>query len=82
MHKGRQHIIKLFGYTTKYFWLLIIPVLRSLHTIFKEGADLMEWLEGAYLDLLVLGVIFGFAFFSEVAPVTAAVNFSCSCSRA
>lgn len=62
MHKGRQHIIKLFGYTTKYFWLLIIPVLRSLHTIFKEGADLMEWLEGAYLDLLVLGVIFGFAY--------------------
>lgn len=59
--KGRQHPIKLFSYTTKYFWLLIIPVLRSLYAIFFEGDSWEKWITGAWLDLLVLAAIIGFA---------------------
>ena len=60
--KGRQHPIKLFSYTTKYFWLLIIPVLRSLYAIFFEGDSWERWITGAWLDLLVLAAIIGFAY--------------------
>ncbi len=61
MRSGRQHIIKLFGYTTKYFWLLIIPLLRGLYSIFIGDDSLVEWLRGAWLDLVILGVILAFA---------------------
>ena len=60
--KGRQHPIKLFSYTTKYFWLLIIPVLRSLYAIFFEGDSWERWITGAWVDLLVLAAIIGFAY--------------------
>lgn len=29
---GQQHFIKLFSYTTRYFWLLIIPLIRRLNS--------------------------------------------------
>ncbi len=61
MRSGKQHIIKLFSYTTKYFWLLIIPLLRSIYSIFFEGDDPAQWFEDAWMDLIVLGVIIAFA---------------------
>ena len=58
---GRQHAIRLFAYTTRYFWLLIIPLVRSLYSIRFEQGAFRIWLEGAWLDLLVLFAILCFA---------------------
>ncbi len=61
MHSARQHPLRLFSYTTRYFWLLIIPLLRSLYSLFSEQGALATWLRGAWLDLLVLFSILAFA---------------------
>lgn len=58
---GRQHPIRLFSYTTRYFWLLIIPLFRSLYSLRFEQGAFRIWLEGAWLDLLVLLAILCFA---------------------
>lgn len=58
---GRQHFIRLFSYTTRYFWLLIIPLIRSLYSLTFRIDALRVWLRGAWLDLLVLAAILCFA---------------------
>ena len=58
---GRQHAIRLFSYTTRYFWLLIIPLARSLYSLSFEFDAFRVWLRGAWLDLLVLFAIICFA---------------------
>lgn len=55
----RQHPIKILGYTTKSFWLLIIPLARSLVAV---KFDIATWLRGWWLDILVIVAIFIFAF--------------------
>ena len=50
----KQHPIALLQYTTKNFWLLLIPLLRGL---FSLDVDFYSWLSGAYLDVLVILVI-------------------------
>ena len=54
----RQHGIKILGYTTKNFWLLLIPLIRGLAAL---RFDFYSWLEGAWLDVLVLTAMLGFA---------------------
>lgn len=65
MQKGtksnRQHPIKLLSYTTRYFWLLLIPLARSLYSILLDVDAWKTWIAGAWLDLVVLGAVFGFA---------------------
>lgn len=61
MYSARQHPLRLLAYTTRYFWLLIIPLARSLYSLTFEFNALRVWLEGAWLDLLVLGSIILFA---------------------
>ncbi|MCD7731053.1 MAG: PH domain-containing protein [Oscillospiraceae bacterium] len=56
----RQHPIALIRYTSKNFWLLLIPLLRGL---FALKFDFYSWLSGAYLDILVVLIILGAAFF-------------------
>ena len=56
----KQHPIALLQYTTRNFWLLLIPLLRGL---FSLDVDFYSWLSGAYLDVLVILVILGAAFF-------------------
>lgn len=56
----RQHPIKILGYTTKSFWLLIIPLTRSLIAM---KFDIAQWLKGWWLDILVIALIFAYAFF-------------------
>ncbi len=56
----KQHPIALLQYTTRNFWLLLIPLLRGL---FSLDVDFYSWLSGAYLDVLVIFVILGAAFF-------------------
>ena len=56
----RQHPIAILQYTSKNFWLLIIPIIRGLIT---PNFDFYNWLEGAYIDLAVVIFILGSAFF-------------------
>lgn len=60
-HIGRQHAVRLLSYTTRYFWLLIIPLVRSLYSLSFQFDALRVWLRGAWLDLLVLLAIICFA---------------------
>lgn len=54
----RQHKIAILKYTTRNFWLLLIPLLRGLVSM---KFDFYHWIKGAYLDIIVIGVIFGLA---------------------
>lgn len=56
---NRQHPIKILGYTTRSFWLLLIPLARSLIAL---KFDIASWLKGWWLDILVISVIFLYAF--------------------
>ncbi len=56
----RQHPAALLRYTSKNFWLLLIPLLRGLLAL---KFDFYRWLSGAYLDILVVLLILGMAFF-------------------
>ena len=59
---AKQHPIRLFSYSTRYFWLLIIPVARSLYSLTITVDALHAWLKGTWLDLLILIIIAGFAY--------------------
>ena len=54
----RQHKIAILKYTTRNFWLLLIPLVRGLAAM---KFDLYHWVQGAYLDIIVILLIFGFA---------------------
>lgn len=54
----RQHKIAILKYTTKNFWLLLIPLVRGLIAM---GFDFYNWLQGAYLDIIVVLLIIGLA---------------------
>lgn len=56
----KQHPIAMIRYTSKNFWLLLIPLVRGLLAL---GFDFYSWLSGAYLDILVVLIILGAAFF-------------------
>ena len=57
--KSRQHPIKIFTYTTSGFWLLLIPLARKLYRL---SFDVAEWFRGDWLDIIIISLIFGFAF--------------------
>lgn len=54
----RQHKIAILKYTTKNFWLLLIPLIRGLIAV---GFDFYNWFQGAYLDIIVILLIIGLA---------------------
>lgn len=54
----RQHPIKILNLVSKNFWLLLIPLVRGL---FSLRFDIYHWLQGAWLDLLVVLAILGIA---------------------
>ena len=54
-----QHPIKILSYTTKFFWLLLIPLVRGLIAI---KWDFATWLRGAWIDISVIILIFIFAY--------------------
>lgn len=54
----RQHPVAFLRYTSKNFWLLLIPLVRGLlHVRF----DLYSWARGAYIDIIVLLIIISLA---------------------
>lgn len=55
---NRQHKIAILKYTTKNFWLLLIPLVRGLIAM---EFDFYNWLQGAYLDIIVVLFIVGLA---------------------
>lgn len=54
----RAHPICIFENLSRYFWLFLFPLIRSL-VIFDGG--FFYWLSGAWFDLLIVAAIFGFA---------------------
>lgn len=50
----RQHPLNILARTSRFFILLILPVLRGL---FFSGGDLYVWISGAWIDLLVVGTV-------------------------
>ena len=58
-----QHKIALLKYTTKNFWLLVIPLLRGLAAVGLDFYGFYNWLRGAYWDIMVIAVIIGLAYF-------------------
>ncbi len=50
----RQHPAALIGYTSKNFWLLLIPLIRGLAAL---RFDVMTWAEGAGWDILTVTVM-------------------------
>lgn len=55
----RQHPIRILGYTTRSFWLILIPLTRDL---IAQHYDVASWLRGAWLSILTVIAIFGYAF--------------------
>ena len=53
-----QHKIAILKYTTKNFWLLLIPLVRGLIAM---NFDFYSWLRGAYWDIIVVLLIIGLA---------------------
>ena len=56
----RQHKIAILQYTTGNFWLLLIPLIRGLISM---RFDVYHWIKGAYLDIIVILLMFGLAYF-------------------
>lgn len=54
----RQHPSALIGYTSKNFWLLLIPLIRALAAL---KFDLYRWAEGAGWDILAVTAMFAIA---------------------
>lgn len=57
---NHQHKIAILKYTTKNFWLLLIPLVRGLIAM---NFDFHNWLQGAYLDILAILLMIGLAVF-------------------
>lgn len=55
---SRQHKIAILKYTTKNFWLLLIPLVRGLIAV---GFDFYNWFQGAYLDIIAITLMVGMA---------------------
>lgn len=56
---NRQHPIKILSYTTRSFWLILIPLARDL---FASRYSLAQWLYGSWLSIVTIFAIFGWAF--------------------
>ncbi len=57
----REHPVKILRYCALNLWLLLFPLLRSLVLIPFSPDAIAKWLQGAWLDILVILFIFGFA---------------------
>ena len=57
----REHPLRIIRYSTKNLWLLIFPILRGAYH-FTSQEDVIEWLQGTWIDILVLLVIFGYGY--------------------
>ena len=61
MKKRRTHPIMLVQFVWRFLFLLILPVLRGFWSALS-GGSLVDWLSGAWMDILSLVSIFALAF--------------------
>ena len=54
----RTHPITILEFVYKYLYLLLIPVLRGLFYLLTTSHDVYSWLSGAWMDLLVVALLF------------------------
>lgn len=73
----RQHPVKILSYTTKSFWLILIPLARDL---FASRFTLSQWLYGSWLSILTVVAIFAFAL-ARWLTVTYSIEDNCIISR-
>lgn len=55
----RQHPIMILSYTTKYMWLLAIPLAKYL---IAAKFNFQSWFQAHWVDILTITFIFGYAF--------------------
>lgn len=65
-----EHPLRILKYSAKNIWLLIFPFLRGLRTYHFSKDFFYTWIQGAWKDILVIGVIILFGlirwFFSRI----------------
>ena len=68
--KFHEHPLRIMRYSMKNLWLLIFPLLRGVTVLNFNPAGIYAWLKGAWIDIVILGVImiYGFVrwYFSEI----------------
>ena len=57
-----EHPLRILKYSAKNIWLLIFPFLRGLRTYHFSKDFFYTWIQGAWKDILVIGVIVLFGF--------------------
>ncbi len=55
-----EHPLRIIRYSIKNIWLLIFPLLRGVNSFLITPEAVVEWLEGAWFDILILLCILGF----------------------
>lgn len=56
----REHPIAFFRYTSKNFWILLIPVIRGL---IAYSFNIAEWMRVMWMDILIIAIFFFLAYF-------------------
>ncbi len=57
-----EHPIRIIRYSIRNLWLMIIPLLRGISVYHFRAADIFVWIKGAWMDILVMGMIIMFGF--------------------
>lgn len=57
-----EHPLRILRYSMRNIWLLIFPLLRGLSILSMDAAGFYAWVQGAWLDIAVIGVILIFGF--------------------
>ncbi|MCM1132627.1 MAG: PH domain-containing protein [Ruminococcus flavefaciens] len=72
-----EHPLRIMRYSMKNIWLLIFPLLRGATVLKFDPAGIYAWIQGAWKDVAVLGIIllFGFIrwYFSRISITESAV---------
>lgn len=58
----REHPLRILKYSLKNIWLLIFPLLRTVPNFRFDKSLFYSWLQGAWMDIAVLGIILIFGF--------------------
>lgn len=57
MKRFHEHPLRILKYSIKNIWLLIFPLIRNISTIRLNRDWLVQWVRGAWFDLIFVGVI-------------------------
>lgn len=57
-----EHPLRILRYSVKNIWLLVFPLIRGINAFTPDADSIYRWLKGAWLDILVLGIILLFGY--------------------